>query len=74
MSKICENSNPNYGFNGQTDTYEDLVSTGVIDPTKVTTGSMIAGIPEKKAAAPGGPGPRGNRAARFSCQTCARFA
>ncbi len=75
VSKIRENSNPNYGFNAQTDTYEDLVSTGVIDPTKVTrsalqnaasiaslmltTECMIAEIPEKKAAAPGGPGGHG---------------
>jgi chaperonin GroEL len=75
VEKIREHSNNNYGFNAQTDTYEDLVSTGVIDPTKVTrsalqnaasiaslmltTEAMIAEIPEKKAAAPGGPGGHG---------------
>jgi len=71
VEKIRENSNPNYGFNAQTDTYEDLVVSGVIDPTKVTrtalqnaasiaslmltTEAMVAEIPEKKAA-PGGHG------------------
>jgi chaperonin GroEL len=26
----------NYGFNAETEKYEDLVAAGVIDPTKVT--------------------------------------
>ncbi len=34
--KVRQNSDPNYGFNAETDQYEDLVSSGVIDPTKVT--------------------------------------
>jgi chaperonin GroEL len=75
VSKIRENSNPNFGFNAQTDTYEDLVASGVIDPTKVTrsalqnaasiaslmltTEAMIAEIPEKKPSAPAGPGGHG---------------
>jgi chaperonin GroEL len=75
VAKIRENDNANFGFNAQTDTYEDLVSTGVIDPTKVTrsalqnaasiaslmltTEAMIAEIPEKKPAAPAGPGGHG---------------
>jgi chaperonin GroEL len=75
VAKIRENDNPNFGFNAQTDTYEDLVSTGVIDPTKVTrsalqnaasiaslmltTEAMIAEIPEKKSAPPAGPGGHG---------------
>ena len=74
VDKIRENANPNFGYNAQTDTYEDLVSTGVIDPTKVTrsalqnassiaslmltTEAMIAEIPEKKSA-PAGPGGHG---------------
>ncbi|QDV12462.1 60 kDa chaperonin [Rosistilla oblonga] len=36
---VCEKvlgSKGNYGYNALTDTYEDLVSAGVIDPTKVT--------------------------------------
>jgi chaperonin GroEL len=68
VGKIRENDNPNFGFNAQTDKFEDLVASGVIDPTKVTrtalqnaasiaslmltTEAMIAEIPEKKAAAP----------------------
>src|ERR1700690_2542004 len=31
IGKVRENSNPNFGFNDQTDTYEDLVASGVID-------------------------------------------
>jgi chaperonin GroEL len=75
VAKIRENDNPNFGFNAQTDTYEDLVASGVIDPTKVTrsalqnaasiaslmltTEAMIAEIPEKKPSAPAGPGGHG---------------
>jgi len=40
VSKIRENANPNFGFNAQTDTYEDLVASGVIDPTKVTRSAL----------------------------------
>ena len=36
VDKVRENENPNFGFNAATDTYEDLVVAGVIDPTKVT--------------------------------------
>ena len=66
---------PNFGYNAATDTYEDLVAAGVIDPTKVTrtalqnaasiaslmltTEAMIAEIPEKKSAPAGGPGGHG---------------
>ncbi len=75
VEKIRENSNPNFGFNAQTDTYEDLVVSGVIDPTKVTrtalqnaasiaslmltTEAMVAEIPEKKSAPAGPPGGHG---------------
>jgi chaperonin GroEL len=60
----------NFGFNAATGSYEDLVASGVIDPTKVTrtalqnassisalmltTEAMICEIPEKKAAPAGG--------------------
>ena len=60
-----------YGFNARTDTYEDLIEAGVIDPTKVTrfalqnaasvaslmltTQCMIAEKPEEKPAMPGMP-------------------
>ncbi|MGO9255978.1 MAG: chaperonin GroEL [Bryobacteraceae bacterium] len=66
VGKVRESDNPNFGFNAATDTYEDLVVAGVIDPTKVTrtalqnaasiaslmltTEAMIAEIPEKKQA------------------------
>jgi len=74
VGKVRENDNANFGFNASTDTYEDLVAAGVIDPTKVTrtalqnaasiaglmltTEAMIAEIPEKKSA-PAGPGGHG---------------
>jgi chaperonin GroEL len=70
LGKVRENTNPNFGFNAQTDVYEDLVVAGVIDPTKVTrtalqnassiaslmltTEAMVAEIPEKKQASMGG--------------------
>jgi chaperonin GroEL len=75
LDKVRENGNNNFGYNAATDTYEDLVANGVIDPTKVTrsalqnaasiaslmltTEAMIAEIPEKKAAPAGGPGGHG---------------
>ena len=75
LEKIRNNENPNYGFNAATGNYEDLVVAGVIDPAKVTrsalqnassiaalmltTEAMIAEIPEKKQAAPAGPGGHG---------------
>jgi chaperonin GroEL len=34
--KVRQNADPNYGFNADTEVYEDLVKCGVIDPTKVT--------------------------------------
>ncbi len=36
LDKVRSNKNHNYGYNAQTDDYEDLVEAGVIDPTKVT--------------------------------------
>ncbi len=63
------------GFNALTDTYENLVKVGVIDPAKVvrsalqnassiaslmlTTEALICEIPEEKKAAPQGGGPAG---------------
>jgi chaperonin GroEL len=60
----------NHGYNAATDTYEDLVKAGVVDPTKVTcaalqnaasvatllltTEALISTVPEKKKAGPGG--------------------
>jgi chaperonin GroEL len=34
--KVRQNAEPNYGFNAESEEYEDLVKSGVIDPTKVT--------------------------------------
>jgi chaperonin GroEL len=36
VDKVRSNDSPTFGYNAQTDTYEDLVEAGVIDPTKVT--------------------------------------
>jgi chaperonin GroEL len=60
-----KNSKGNQGFNAQTETYEDLLKAGVIDPTKVvrtalqnaasvaslllTTEAMVAEKPDEKA-------------------------
>jgi chaperonin GroEL len=73
VDKVRENGNNNFGYNAMSDTYEDLVVVGVIDPTKVTrtalqnaasiaslmltTEAMIAEIPEKSS--PGAPGAHG---------------
>src|SRR5437016_4429450 len=36
VEKVKSNTNPNFGFNAQTDAFGDLVNEGVIDPTKLT--------------------------------------
>jgi chaperonin GroEL len=36
LEKVRRSSETNFGFNAETETYEDLVAAGVIDPTKVT--------------------------------------
>jgi chaperonin GroEL len=72
VGKILESKDPHYGYNAQTNTFEDLVKAGVIDPTKVTrtalqnaasiaglmltTEAMVSEIPEPKSAAPAGGG------------------
>ncbi len=71
-AKVSESDDVNYGFNAMTGKYTDLVADGVIVPMKVerfalqnaasvaglllTTAAIVSEIPEKKAAAPGGPG------------------
>ena len=66
-----KNEKGNFGFNAQTETYEDMVAAGIIDPTKVvrcaiqnaasvaslliTTEALIADKPKKDAAAPAMP-------------------
>jgi chaperonin GroEL len=62
----------NYGFDAQNDEYGNLLTKGIIDPTKVvraalqgaasvaglliTTEAMVAEVPRKQAAAPAMPG------------------
>jgi chaperonin GroEL len=36
VEKIRQSKDANYGFNAETEQYEDLVAAGVLDPTKVT--------------------------------------
>src|SRR6266487_4604749 len=36
VGKVKESKEKNFGYNAQTDAFEDLVAAGVIDPTKVT--------------------------------------
>ncbi len=71
VQKVKEQSG-DVGYNAQTDTYEDLVAAGVIDPTKVvrsalqnaasiaslllTTEALVTEIPEDKKEAPMPPG------------------
>ncbi len=68
VEKVRSSGDNNFGFNAATGQFEDLVKSGVIDPTKVTrsalqhaasisalmltTEAMIAEVPEKKPAAP----------------------
>jgi chaperonin GroEL len=72
-SKVKESTDKHWGFNAQTEQYEDLVKAGVIDPTKVvrtaltnaasisslllTTEALVSEIPEKEKAAPAPHGP-----------------
>ena len=65
--KLLDGKDTKLGFNAQTDTYEDLVKAGVIDPTKVvraalqdaasvaglliTTEATVAELPDDNAAA-----------------------
>jgi chaperonin GroEL len=71
LNKVREGKD-DYGFNAATETYENLVAAGVIDPTKVTrfavqnaasvaglmltTEAMISEKPEKKKGAAMPPG------------------
>src|SRR3954452_24724450 len=49
VAKVRESESASYGYNARTDEYEDLVQSGVIDPTKVTRTALqnaasIAGL------------------------------
>ncbi len=75
LEKVRASKDEKFGYNALTDTYEDLVSSGVIDPTKVTRTALqnaasIAGLllttealvvekKEEKSAAPAAPGGMG---------------
>jgi len=66
VERVRNDKNENFGFNAQTEVYEDLVKAGVIDPAKVTrtalqnaasiaglmltTEAMISEIPEENQA------------------------
>jgi chaperonin GroEL len=70
VPQIRANKDTHWGYNAATNSFEDLVAAGVIDPTKVTrtalqnaasisglmltTEAMISEIPEKKEPAGGG--------------------
>jgi chaperonin GroEL len=70
VGKIAASTDNNFGFNADTERYEDLVAAGVIDPTMVTrtalqnaasiasllltTEALVTVKPEKKKASPGG--------------------
>ncbi len=75
VGKVKEAKEANYGFNAQTENFEDLVKAGVIDPAKVTrfalqnagsiaglmltTEALVADIPEEKKDAGPAGGPGG---------------
>jgi chaperonin GroEL len=73
--KLIDGNDANLGFNAQTESYENLVQAGVIDPTKVvrtalqdaasvaglliTTEAAVSEMPEDKPAMPAMPGGMG---------------
>jgi len=68
VGKLLESNDPNYGFDAQAGEYTDLVTAGIVDPTKmvraalqnaasvaallITTEAMVAEKPAKGGAAP----------------------
>jgi len=72
VDKVINNANASFGFNALTETYEDLILAGVIDPAKVsrcalqnaasvaslmlTTETIIVEKPKKDMPMPGGGG------------------
>jgi len=75
VERVRLEKNDSFGFNAQTETYEDLVKAGVIDPAKVTrtalqnaasiaglmltTEAMVSEIPEDDKQSPAMPGGMG---------------
>jgi chaperonin GroEL len=72
VERVKSEKNENFGFNAETEEFEDLVKAGVIDPAKVartalqnaasiaslmlTTEALVAELPEEKKASMGPPG------------------
>ena len=72
VGRLRSANKPKFGFNALTGEYEDLIASGVIDPTKVvrvalqnaasvaglliTTEAIVADLPEKPAEGAGGGG------------------
>jgi chaperonin GroEL len=70
LGKVKESKDTNFGFNAATDDYTDMISAGILDPTKVTrtalqnaasisalmltTEALVSEIPEEEKA-PAGP-------------------
>jgi chaperonin GroEL len=75
VEKVRSEKNDSYGFNAQTEVYEDLVKAGVIDPAKVTrtalqnaasiaglmltTEAMVSELPDEDKSSPAMPGGMG---------------
>jgi len=75
VERVRSEKNENFGFNAQTEEYEDLVKAGVIDPAKVTrtalqnaasiaglmltTEAMVSELPEDDKSSPAMPGGMG---------------
>ncbi|MFN2511350.1 MAG: chaperonin GroEL [Pyrinomonadaceae bacterium] len=75
VERVRSEKNENFGFNAQTEEYEDLVKAGVIDPAKVTrtalqnaasiaglmltTEAMVSELPEDDKGSPAMPGGMG---------------
>lgn len=71
LNTVANSSEANFGFDAANDQYGDMISMGIVDPTKVcrcaienassvasmvlTTESLVADIPEKAAPAPAAP-------------------
>ena len=75
VQKVREQKNANHGFNAETETYENMVEAGVVDPTKVvraalqnassiaalllTTEALVSELPEEEKKDAGGGMPPG---------------
>jgi chaperonin GroEL len=71
VEKVRTHTNPNFGFNAESETFGDMIEAGVIDPTKVTrtalqnassiaslmltTEALISELPKEEEKAPAGP-------------------